>query len=228
MVRKRWTEPRDRVRRRRALRYASRASFETGIRRCSTSCTSSSMSEISERPKAHRTTRARGRRPLVRHVENLEHEKRDRRVVTVSVDDENTRSTTSRPARRRCHSREIIVSTVNGPFADHLSGFGTNGTQAHFSGLDRRFWAPFDQDRIFRAAEGISLFSAVSISDADDLIRAECRAHPRIQVSEPPGGRASCREPARPAPCPPRQGGRSRRSARGRVPVDRGMVCWGR
>ncbi len=61
---------------------------------------------------------------------------------------------------RRDGDRGRAVSTVNGPFADHLSGFRTNGTQAHFSGLDRRFWAPFDQDRIFRAAEGFMLLPA--------------------------------------------------------------------
>ena len=39
-----------------------------------------------------------GRRTLVRHVVDLEREKRDRRVVVLGVDDESTRSPNSRPA----------------------------------------------------------------------------------------------------------------------------------
>ena len=42
------------------------------------------------------------------------------------------------------------VPWLGPPFSDHSSRFGTNGTEAHSTGPDRRFWAPFDQDRIFR------------------------------------------------------------------------------
>ncbi len=42
-----------------------------------------------------------------------------------------------------------------GPFTDHLSGFAPNGTEAHFPGLDRPFWAPFAQDRFFASKWGV-------------------------------------------------------------------------
>ncbi len=51
-------------------------------------------------------------------------------------------------------AQELATPGARLPLADHLSGFGTNGAEARFSGRDRRFWAPFDQDRIFRAAKG--------------------------------------------------------------------------
>ena len=37
------------------------------------------------------------------------------------------------------------------PFAAHSPRFGANGTQGHFTGLDRKFSTPFAQDRFFGA-----------------------------------------------------------------------------
>ena len=51
---------------------------------------------------------------------------------------------------------DAVVGTRTGPpFADHSSRFGTNGTQAHFPGLHRRFSVPFAQDRFFEPRSGV-------------------------------------------------------------------------
>ena len=46
---------------------------------------------------------------------------------------------------------------IGEPFADHLSGVGTNGTEAHFYGLDRGFLGPIAQDRFFESRQPLGV-----------------------------------------------------------------------